>query len=358
MIRYLLVVAVALLIAPLRAAQDETADEEYTRRFQEGIEDLTAGRHDEGIAAFKRCLELRPEDATSAYNVACGHALKKELDPAFEWLAKSAELGFGNEPDNIVHAETRDPDLASLRGDPRFPPIIERMRELLAAVEKYAAEPAVYVPEALAEAEEVPLLVVLHDQGSSKDAVVSSPWKGVADELGLALIAPSGGVATGAGSEDGMAWFRSLQAYTDRYWTYEKSIQSAIDGFKKERKVDRKHIYIAGEGQGAMVAFNQAVRAPGQFKGVLIVNGPLHMQLAQSRIANAVKMGLRLRLLASTESMWGLGSGDIEPFLEGTDRTLKQVGFGAQYKRYTPDPEKPEMVHELVAAEMEALLGR
>ena len=115
MIRYLLVVAVALLIAPLRAAQDETADEEYTRRFQEGIEDLTAGRHDEGIAAFKRCLELRPEDATSAYNVACGHALKKELDPAFEWLAKSAELGFGNEPDNIVHAETRDPDLASLR---------------------------------------------------------------------------------------------------------------------------------------------------------------------------------------------------------------------------------------------------
>ena len=330
----------------------------YVRLFRDGIDHLEEDRYDAGIAAFERCLELRPEDAVSAYNIACGHALKQELDPAFEWLSKSAEMGFGNDPDNIVHAETRDPDLASLRGDPRFAPIIERMRELLAAVEKYAAEPAVYVPEALAEAEEVPLLVVLHDQGSSKDAVVSSPWKDVADELGLALIAPPGSVATGAGSEAGMAWFRSLQAYTDRYWTYEKSIQSAIDGFKKERKVDRKHIYIAGEGQGAMVAFNQAVRAPGQFKGVLIVNGPLHMQLAQSRIANAVKMGLRLRLLASTESMWGLGSGDIEPFLEGTDRTLKQVGFGAQYKRYTPDPEKPEMVHELVAAEMEALLGR
>ena len=57
--------------------------------FDKGIADIQAGRHAEGIEAFKKCLELQPDHATCAYNIACGYSLKNELDPGFEWLGKA-----------------------------------------------------------------------------------------------------------------------------------------------------------------------------------------------------------------------------------------------------------------------------
>jgi hypothetical protein len=42
---------------------------------------------DAGLAAFKRCIELLPSDFPAAYDMACVHWLKGELDPAIEWPA-------------------------------------------------------------------------------------------------------------------------------------------------------------------------------------------------------------------------------------------------------------------------------
>lgn len=68
------------------------------------------------IPAYEKALELRagfPSD--SAYNIACCYALLGEKEKAIQWLEKSFDLGYRHLPD-----AQQDPDLKSLRGDPRF----------------------------------------------------------------------------------------------------------------------------------------------------------------------------------------------------------------------------------------------
>jgi len=49
------------------------------------------------------------------YNLACSFALLDQRDPAFDWLFKALDAGF--RPNGRLWL---DPDLSSLRGDPRF----------------------------------------------------------------------------------------------------------------------------------------------------------------------------------------------------------------------------------------------
>ncbi len=68
-----------------------------------------------GLACAGRALEIDPEDAGVRYNVACLYALQGEHDRALDALEECAALGFGNR-----EWFARDPDLASLRDEPRF----------------------------------------------------------------------------------------------------------------------------------------------------------------------------------------------------------------------------------------------
>ena len=61
-------------------------------------------------------------DSDIAYAVASVHALAGDLDAAFEWLKRSVALGNENKP-----WFERDPNLAALRGDPRFEELIRRI---------------------------------------------------------------------------------------------------------------------------------------------------------------------------------------------------------------------------------------
>ncbi len=57
------------------------------------------------------------------YNAACAYALSADKDKAFEMLAKAVDLGERN------HAwAEKDTDLASLREDPRWQPLIDKMK--------------------------------------------------------------------------------------------------------------------------------------------------------------------------------------------------------------------------------------
>jgi len=64
-----------------------------------------------------------PEDAGIAYNVACLYALEGETGKAFDCLERAIGRGFGNR-DWLE----RDPDLESIRNDPRFIELIDGMR--------------------------------------------------------------------------------------------------------------------------------------------------------------------------------------------------------------------------------------
>jgi adenylate cyclase len=77
--------------------------------------DATAGR-----AAMEQALRLRPDDYGTLYNGACFYALVGDHDTALDLLERAIQAGVGY-PQWIEH----DPDLAPLRGLPRY-------RELLA----------------------------------------------------------------------------------------------------------------------------------------------------------------------------------------------------------------------------------
>jgi len=73
------------------------------------------------LASPARAAE--PTDPVGRYNLACKHALAGERDAAFEWLDKAVAAGFGS-----VDTMEKDPDLASLRADARWPGAVQKAR--------------------------------------------------------------------------------------------------------------------------------------------------------------------------------------------------------------------------------------
>lgn len=297
-----------------------TSNDEYTREFRRGVELLTARKLDEGLAAMRRCAQLRPKDPAPVYNLACGHALKGELDAGFEQLQRAVELGIVFvQDDGMNMLAAADPDLAALRADARFAPLVERCKAQIAKVEAYAATPLVYVPPALESAERVPLLVVVHDHGDTKDsAFAKGPWKQLADELGYVLVIPSGRtplhVTPEVAPEKGMSWIRRMEDYEKEHWKFDAAIEQAVSGVRKQRKLDSERVHIVGVGLGAMLAFNVALTSPGLYKGVVVYNGAPNFRIIGARLENARKLGLRAQFLMPQEPRGMFGAASVEAY--------------------------------------------
>jgi Flp pilus assembly protein TadD len=84
-----------------------------------GVALCRLGRRGEGLRCAREALALDPLDAGVRYNVACIHAVEGAKDEAFRLLAEAIRAGFGNREWFL-----RDPDLASLRDDPRFDALV------------------------------------------------------------------------------------------------------------------------------------------------------------------------------------------------------------------------------------------
>lgn len=74
-----------------------------------------------------RALEMEPGEPQVLYNVACIYALLEEPDRAIDCLERSVTGGWGQR-EWMAH----DPDLASLRGHPRFEALLASPREISA----------------------------------------------------------------------------------------------------------------------------------------------------------------------------------------------------------------------------------
>lgn len=83
--------------------------------FNLGYAALQAKDYNTGIEGFNRSIALGHRPGTSAYNMACGHALRGDKDAAFTWLEKSRAAGF-----ELHNYLTRDEDLEALHDDPRY----------------------------------------------------------------------------------------------------------------------------------------------------------------------------------------------------------------------------------------------
>lgn len=80
------------------------------------------GREEDGLDWAERALVIDPEDAGVRYNVACLFAVAGRTDRALDCLEEARGVGFGNR----AWLE-RDPDLTSVRDQPRFKAILEGM---------------------------------------------------------------------------------------------------------------------------------------------------------------------------------------------------------------------------------------
>ena len=77
------------------------------------------GDREEGLRWAERARAIDPEDPGVLYNVACLYALEGRADDAISCLTQSFEAGFG-----AREWIAQDPDLESLRGDPRFQALV------------------------------------------------------------------------------------------------------------------------------------------------------------------------------------------------------------------------------------------
>lgn len=74
-----------------------------------------------GLDVDRRLVRLRPGDPTAFYNLACSYALLDQVEDAFASLERAFRLGYCDVP-HIM----QDPDLETLRRDPRFREFIMR----------------------------------------------------------------------------------------------------------------------------------------------------------------------------------------------------------------------------------------
>lgn len=81
------------------------------------------GQQAKGLEWAERALVIDPDDTGVRYNVACLYALEGEKERALETLQRAIEVGFAN-----VDWIKNDPDLDSLRDDPRFQALLEAQR--------------------------------------------------------------------------------------------------------------------------------------------------------------------------------------------------------------------------------------
>jgi len=75
----------------------------------------TKGLLKEGLKVDQKLVQLRPEDPTAHYNLACRYALLKQRDMALTTLRRAVELGYRD-----FRFMLQDQDLDSIRKDPRF----------------------------------------------------------------------------------------------------------------------------------------------------------------------------------------------------------------------------------------------
>src|SRR5439155_6974965 len=82
------------------------------------------GRLQDGLAVDKKLVELRPDDPTAHYNLACRYALLKQPDLALHTLRKAIDLGYRD-----FRYMEEDRDLDSIRKDPRFRKLLRDFRK-------------------------------------------------------------------------------------------------------------------------------------------------------------------------------------------------------------------------------------
>lgn len=80
------------------------------------------GDYEKGLVIDLRLKQLRRDDPTVHYNLACSYSLLGRIDDAFLSLKRAIDLGY-EDFDYLRH----DPDLENLRKDKRFQHLLKKV---------------------------------------------------------------------------------------------------------------------------------------------------------------------------------------------------------------------------------------
>ncbi|HET9298396.1 MAG TPA: tetratricopeptide repeat protein, partial [Candidatus Polarisedimenticolaceae bacterium] len=83
---------------------------------------LAAKQPVKAAASFEKVLPFAPQNPALLYNTACAYALSGDSGKAFELLDRAVTAGYKDKPGMLA-----DPDLGTLRADPRFAEIVKRL---------------------------------------------------------------------------------------------------------------------------------------------------------------------------------------------------------------------------------------
>ncbi len=166
---------------PAAHAEDEVADDKTPAPLAPSWRDQGEAAYNRqeyatAIDFYRRWLEADPRDSTTWYNLACCYGLEGETEHALDAFVTAVRAGWSD-----AEHPMRDPDLESLRDDPRFivavamaktstskdgPEAFERHWITYPTMGTYIA---VLPPDyAEAKAKTYPIVVILHGNGSSE----------------------------------------------------------------------------------------------------------------------------------------------------------------------------------------------
>lgn len=222
---------------------------EYAAQFQAGLEAITRRDLVTSERLFKRCIELRPEQAVSYYNLACTYSLMGKIEPAVQQLRAAFSRGFND----LSHMD-RDTDLDALRKAPEYRAL---RGEMEAKVREGFPAPLTRLP---AGSDPYPLLVYLHDDRARPDATLARLAETL--DAGWGIFVPQGPIDLQR--QGGRAWDDRAE------WLV---LQAVSELLAANPRVDRTRVVVVGEGISAHRALNLTVHHPDLFTGA-VAGGP------------------------------------------------------------------------------------
>jgi len=99
-------------------------DPHYVEALQILGDDYTrCGYFEHGLKIDEQLAQLRPDDATVLYNLACSYALTGQFDLAIAGINRAIDRGYDD-----FKWLMKDPDLKKLRADKRFKTIEQKLQ--------------------------------------------------------------------------------------------------------------------------------------------------------------------------------------------------------------------------------------
>jgi len=259
--------------------------------FQRGIIALQGRRWPGAIAAFESCLEIVPGHPVCLYNLACAHAGAGRPGEALSQLARARDRDFGVLQGNL-EALADDPDLAPLRGRADFEALRDEIEEQQTRALRHAATPRTYRPPSVAPAGRGRLLVVLSGDGDRSGEERFAHWREVAEHGGAPLVYLEGRLAGGSS-----AWIAEVDNFLEDPWRVEEAPAARVRELAEELGAEAGRAILVGEGSGAPVAFDLALRAPGFFGAALLLDGAALPSCGPGALALARACGTRVHLV-------------------------------------------------------------